>query len=154
MTVLEEVQRTIEALGPDNDAIAAIAQNGPAQWAVAFDEDTIITLDFVAEQKKLVLTIDLGRPEPGKRLAIYETLLSYNVLWPETGGVKMGVGGSGGEVVQMFELNAVDLDRERLQTVLEGFALKAQMWRRFVADGPAEDGAPGVDSPPEFMIRV
>jgi hypothetical protein len=142
MASRERIRELMEALGPSDEEIAAITQNGDDQWAVAFDEDTIVLLDFVEDQAKLVLSIDLGRPAPASRAAVYETMLNYNTLWPETGGVKMGLGGSDGELVQMFELNAADLDGERLRTVLEGFILKARMWRGFVAEGPAAEAAP------------
>ena len=152
---VDQIQALMEALGPVSDDIAAIARNGEAAWAVAYDEDTIVAFDLVEDQGKLVLSIDLGQPAPVNRFAVYETMLSYNLLWPETGGVKMGLGGAGGGLVQMFELNTTGLDVERLQTVLEGFVAKALMWRRFVADGPQDGEAPfPMLRPEEQMIRV
>lgn len=152
---VDQIQALMEALGPSSDEIAGIARSGEAEWAVGYDEDTIVTLELVEEQGKLVLSIDLGQPAPGNRFAVYETMLNYNLLWPETGGVKMGLGGAGGSLVQMFELNTTGLDVERLEAVLEGFVAKAQMWRRFVAEGPQDGGSPfPMLRPEEQMIRV
>ena len=130
-----QVQALIEALGPRNDEIEVISRNDDAQWSVGFDEDTVVTLDLVADQAKLVLSIPLGRPATDQRLATYEAMLSYNMLWPETGGVTMGLGGAHGELVQLFELNTTDLTPDLLDAVLVNFAEKARMWRRVIADG-------------------
>ena len=155
MAAREQIQALLEVLGPSNDEIAAIAQNGDNEWAVAYGDDTIVTLDLVESQAKLVLSIDLGRPRPDARLAIYETLLNYNLLWPATGGIKMGLGGTDGDLVQMFELGTGGLDLEGLRTVLDGFVEKARIWRRVVADG-ARDGGDAAAVPPrdDLIIRA
>jgi hypothetical protein len=138
MASQEEIQALIEAVGPKVEAVQAVGQTGETEWAVVFDEDTTVLLDLVPEQRKLVLSIDLGRPEPASRLATYETMLAYNMLWQETGGVKMGLGGANGRLVQMFELNAAGLDLDLLAQVLEGFVAKALVWRGQIAQGTAD----------------
>ena len=92
MALHEQIQGLIEAVGPQVEAVQAVGQTGDTEWAVMFDADTTVMLDLVTEQQKLVLSIDLGRPAQESRLATYETMLAYNVLWQETGGVKMGLG--------------------------------------------------------------
>lgn len=136
MASAEQIQSLIEAVGPRVEAIQAVGQTGETEWAVLFDAETTVLLDLVPEQRKLVLSIDLGRPAAEGRLAIYETLLAYNMLWRETGGVKMGLGGASGRLVQMFELGTAGLDLELLARVLEGFVAKAVVWREQVARGP------------------
>lgn len=157
------IQALIEAIGPANDAIGFITRNADDQWSVGFDEDTVVTLDLVADQAKLVLSIPLGRPLAEQRLAAYETMLSYNLLWPETGGVTMALGGEQGELVQLFELNAADgLTPGLLDTVLVNFVDKARMWRRVIADGSfgesattaAAAAATRIDDQRGFMIRA
>jgi hypothetical protein len=154
----KRIQGLIEALGPVNDEIEVITRNDDAQWSVGFDEDTVVTLDLVADQAKLVLSIPLGRPPTEQRLAAYETMLSYNLLWPETGGVKMALGGEHGELVQLFELNAAGLTPDLLDAILANFVEKARMWRRVIAEGsfggPAAAVATGIDDHRGFMIRA
>jgi hypothetical protein len=157
-----QVQGLIEALGARNDEIEVITRNGDAQWSVGFDEDTVVTLDLVADQAKLVLSAPLGRPPTEQRLAAYEAMLSYNMLWLETGGVTMGLGGAHGELVQLFELNAADddLTLDLLDVVLVNFAEKARMWRRVIAEGSFGESATTaaaatrVVDQREFMIRA
>ena len=158
---VEQVQGLIEALGARNDEIEVITRNGDAQWSVGFDEDTVVTLDLVADQAKLVLSSPLGRPPTEQRLAAYEAMLSYNMLWLETGGVTIGLGGAHGELVQLFELNAADdLTLDLLDTVLVNFAGKARMWRRVIAEGSFGESATTaaaatrVVDQREFMIRA
>ncbi len=157
-----QVQGLIEALGARNDEIEVITRNGDAQWSVGFDEDTVVTLDLVADQAKLVLSAPLGRPPTEQRLAAYEAMLSYNMLWLETGGLTMGLGGAHGELVQLFELNAADddLTLDLLDVVLVNFAEKARMWRRVIAEGSFGESATTaaaatrVVDQREFMIRA
>jgi hypothetical protein len=92
MALHEQIQGLIEAVGPQVEAVQAVGQMGDTEWAVMFDTDTTVMLDLVTEQQKLVLSIDLGRPAQESRHATYETMLAYNVLWQETGGVTMGLG--------------------------------------------------------------
>ena len=103
MEEAERVQGLIVALGAADDDIETITRNGEAEWSVAFDGDTIVTLHLVADEARLVLTVPLGRPPEEQRLAAYETMLCYNMLWPETGGVRMGLGGPHGELVQIAD---------------------------------------------------
>lgn len=144
MTTLEQVQRLIDELGPAHGDIAAVVQNGEAEWAVVFDENEILSLEYDAEQSKLSLSISLGAPAVEKRLEVYQTLLCYSFLRQETGGVAMALAGPEGEAFQMFDLNAHDLSLDRLSTVVDGFMEKARVWRAYVADAGA--GAPAFDA--------
>jgi hypothetical protein len=155
MEEAERVQGLIVALGAADDDIETITRNGEAEWSVAFDGDTIVTLHLVADEARLVLTVPLGRPPEEQRLAAYETLLCYNMLWPETGGVRMGLGGPHGELVQIADLWTGDLSTEVLGTVLRNMAEKARMWRRVIAGGTFADPSVGVgELSRDFLIRA
>jgi hypothetical protein len=149
MASQEEIQGLIEAVGPRVEAVQAVGQTSDTEWAVLFDDDTTVMLDLVPGQQKLVLSIDLGRPAPESRLATYETMLAYNVLWQETGGVKMGLGGTNGRLVQMFELSTASLDLDLMARVLEGFVAKALVWREQIAQGAVSAEA----MPPPALMR-
>jgi hypothetical protein len=142
------------ALGAADDEIETITRNGDADWSVAFDGDTIVTLYLVADEAKLVLTVPLGRPPEDQRLAAYETMLCYNMLWADTGGVRMGLGGPHGELVQIVDLWTGSLSVEALGTVLRNVAAKARMWRRVIADGTFAETKLEVADPREFLIRA
>jgi hypothetical protein len=147
MAERDRIRALIEGLGPNDHEIAAIAQNGDAEWAVAYHGDPIVVLDLVESRAELVLSAAVGRPAPERRLEVYESMLTYNLLWPATGGIKMGLGAADGDLVQMVELSTVGLDRERLRAVLRDFVEKARIWRRVIAGAPqgaADRGAPVV----------
>ena len=148
MIQTEQIHQLFEELGPASDDVAGVAQTGDNSWAVAYDDDTIVSFEFVAEQDKLVLSIDLGAAEESRRLAVYSALLSYNFLWRETGGVKMALGGD--DLYQLFELNAVGLTLTDLRNVLGNFVEKARAFRSFVAGETAAEVAFG--APPGLRI--
>src|SRR4051794_19481209 len=140
---LDEVQKLIEGLGPDCPAILEVDQDGEGSWAVTFDDEAVVVLGFDPVQQKLLLSTELGAPEDGQRLRVYETVLSYNLLQAETGGVMMGLGGAHGQVVQMCGISAGVLDHATLTRALEAFAGLARSWRRFVAAPPEGEDAAG-----------
>lgn len=154
MTTLDEVAALMAALGPHDDEIETITRNSEKEWSVAFDEDTIIMLTFVTDQQKLVLASTLATPPTEQRLATYQALLSYNLLWEETGGVTMALGGEHGAVVQLFELGTAGLDLGRLDNVLVNFAEKARTWRDVINSGSFAEPGFRAEDQREFMLRV
>ena len=154
MTTVDGIAELMVALGPLDAEIDTITRDGETEWSVAFDEETVVSLSFVEEQQKLVLASTLATPPTEQRLAAYETLLCYNLLWAETGGVRMALGGAHGAVVQLFDLATAGLDVARLDAVLVNFAVKAKSWRGAILSG-AFATAPGLaEQRAEFMIRV
>lgn len=154
MASLEEIATLMEALGPHDDEIETITRNGETDWAVAFDADTILLLTYQAKQDKLVLSMTLATPPEGQRLAAYEAMLAYNLLWEETGGVKMALAGAHGPIVQLFELCTCALDLESLDTVLVNFALKARMWKDVIASGAFAEPDFKFEDQRELLIRA
>ena len=137
MVAVERIQELFEALGPASDDVTSIARMGDRTWAIAFADEEIVTIDFVEEQNKLVLGIDLGAAAENRRLAVYTAMLGFNYLWRETGGVKTALGGE--DLVLLFELNAVGLTLEELRNVLGNFMEKARVFRRFVVSEGGTD---------------
>jgi hypothetical protein len=154
MASLEDIATLMEALGPHDDEIETITRNGEAEWSVAFDEETIIMLDHVADQHKLMLSMPLATPPTEQRLATYEAMLCYNLLWQETGGVTMALGGAHGVVMQLYPLSTVDLDLDQLDTVLTNFAAKGRIWRDAITSGDFAETGVTVEDERNFMIRV
>jgi hypothetical protein len=151
---IEHVQALMEELGPADDEIAAVLRTDEAEWAVAFEfeEDKVIVVELDAETGRLYLSTDLGIPAPEHRLAVYETLLTYNAMLRQTGGVLAALNGPGADLLQMMELDAGGLTLDQFGTVLANFQEKAMVWRAYVASG---EGAPTVEAlPSDIGIRV
>lgn len=131
-TNLERMQIMIEEIGPSVPDIQAVIQSEDTNWAIQFNDQSIVMLEWVNSPDRVVLTSMLGVPSESMQLTVYETLLCYNLLWKDTGGVKMALSGPGGELVVIYELFAADLTLSELQTVLTNFVSIAQIWMVYV----------------------
>jgi hypothetical protein len=129
---LERMQIMMEEIGPSMPEIEAVIQSEEKNWAIQFDDQSIITLEWAEKPERVVLTSMLGVPSESMQLSVYETLLCYNLLWKDTGGVKMALSGPGGELVLLYELFVSDLSLNELQTVLSNFVSIAQVWCVYV----------------------
>lgn len=154
MASTDDIAALVEALGPHDDEIETITRNGEAEWSVAFDEETIIILEHVAEQHKLMLSMPLATPPAEQRLAAYQAMLCYNLLWQETGGVTLALGGAHGAAYLLFPLSTVDLDVDQLDTVLTNFAAKGRIWRDAITSGDFAEAVAFFQDERAFMIRA
>jgi hypothetical protein len=153
MAELADIQKLVEELGPANPDIASVVQYDEAEWAVAFDEQNIVSLEWDEPSARLVFTADLGRPIEDRRLEVAEAALDINTLWRDHGGVWIGRSGAEGEMLLMYALSAVDLTLEQLQTVVDNFAVKARVWRDYVgSDGISAASSETLD--PAAAMRV
>ncbi len=154
MASTDDIAALMEALGPHDDEIETITRDGEAEWSVVFDEEAIVTLAHVADQHKLMLSMPLATPPTEQRLAAYQAMLCYNLLWQETGGVTLALGGAHGAAHLLFPLSTVDLDVDRLDTVLTNFAAKGRIWRDAVTSGDFAEAAASFQDERAFMIRA
>jgi len=159
MAGVEHIQYLMNEIGPLVDGIEAIQQDGDDHWEIAFDEDTILEVDFSDSARKLTFAIEVGKPEESNRLKAYETILTYNYLWQDTDGVRMALDGPGGNVVQLFDLFETDLDLSTLANVVENLVEKARSWRdaiQSMADAESEQSLPGAGGTQGFenALRV
>jgi hypothetical protein len=144
-TNLERMQIMMEEIGPIMSEIEAVIQSEEKNWAIQFDDQSIVMLEWIENPDRLVLTAMLGTPTDSMQLSVYETLLCYNLLWKDTGGVKMALSGPGGELVLLYELFSSNLALNELQTVLTNFVSIAQVWSVYVT-GESDQAAPALPS--------
>lgn len=149
-TNLERMQIMMEEIGPSMSEIEAVIQSEEKNWAIQFDDQSIIMLEWADNPDRVVLTAMLGTPTESMQLSVYETLLCYNLLWKDTGGVKMALSGPGGELVLLYELFSVNLSLNELQTVLANFVSIAQVWSVYVT-GESDQAAPSLPSSLEML---
>lgn len=147
-TNLERMQIMMEEIGPVMPSIEAVIQSEERNWAIQFDDQSIVMLEWADKPDRVVLTAMLGSPSESMQLSVYETLLCYNLLWKDTGGVKMALSGPGGELILLYELSGTELTLGELQTVLANFVSIAQVWSVYVTgdgDQPAGNLPGSVD---------
>ena len=138
MTSLELAQTAMKEIGPLTSEIDVIAQNGDSTWAVRFDDDSIVTVEWVQSPSRWVLSAVLGRPVKERKIEIYEALLSYDSLANEAGGMRCQRATlvEQDTVVLIHELNAQQLTLAELRDALLDFTDAAGDWRSFIADPP------------------
>ena len=143
-TNLKRMQIMMEEIGPSLPEIEAVIQSEDKNWAIQFSDQSIVMLEWAEDPDRVVLTSLLGAPSESMQLSVYETLLCYNLLWKDTGGVKMALSGPGGDLVVIYELFSTDLTLGELQTVLTNFVSIAQIWTVYVT---GESEQPGMTLP-------
>ena len=144
-TNLERMQIMMEEIGPSMTEIEAVIQSEESNWAIQFDDQSIVMLEWAESPDRVVMTAMLGTPTESMQLSVFETLLCYNLLWKDTGGVKMALSGPGGELVLLYELFAGSLTLNEMQTVLTNFVSIAQVWSVYVT-GESDQAAPALPS--------
>ncbi len=147
---LERMQIMMEEIGPSMPDIEAVIQSEDTNWAIQFEDQSIVMLEWAEQPERVVLTTLLGTPSEAMQLSVYETLLCYNLLWKDTGGVKMALSGPGGELVLLYELFASNLNLNEMQIVLTNFLGIAQVWSVYVT-GESENPVPGAPGPMDML---
>ncbi len=147
---LERMQIMMEEIGPSIPDIEAVIQSEDKNWAIQFEDQSIVMLEWAEQPDRVVLTTLLGTPSESMQLSVYETLLCYNLLWKDTGGVKMALSGPGGELVLLYEMFASSLNLADMQVVLTNFLSIAQVWGTYVT-GESENPVTGVPGPMDML---
>jgi hypothetical protein len=151
MNDLERIQHVMRDIGPMDDDILAVVQTADDRWAVRFD-DVDVDIELDTENERLMLSTTIG-PAPAKRLeTVYATLLTYSMLWRETGGIRMAMTNHGGDVLQMIELATSRLTPALLTIVAGNLCARTRIWRAFFITGVLPDIP--ADFTHEIMIRV
>ena len=147
---LERMQIMMEEIGPSMPEIEAVIQSENTNWAIQFEDQSILMLEWAEQPDRVVLTTMLGTPSDSMQLSVYETLLCYNLLWKDTGGVKMALSGPGGELVLLYEMFASNLNLSEMQVVLTNFLNIAQVWSVYVT-GESENPVGSVPGPMDML---
>ena len=145
-TTIEQIQQLMQELGPATPDIDAVVQTEEPSWAIQFSDESIVIIEPADEPPRLVMSSEIGiAPESAER-QLYEALLSYNLLWRDHGGIKIGLAGPKGALVISRELNLEGLTLLELQSTLTGFLKVASSWQRYVAKADTEQAPlPGID---------
>jgi hypothetical protein len=148
MTTIEQIAELVKQLGPAMPAIDAIVQTEDPSWAIQFGDESIILLEPAEEPARIVISTELGSAAEAQQRAIYETMLCYNLMWRDSGGIKIGLAGPQGALIISTDVCIEGLTLQQLQQEIEGFLKIARSWMQYV--GKAESGEapplPGMDA--------
>lgn len=143
---LDLAQMLLQELGPQTPELDAVLQENEKSWLLVFGDEQSIYVEWANNPDRLVLTTGLGRPVEGNELQVYETLLSYNLLWQDTGGVRMAIDGPQGEIMLIYDLFDDQLSLAELQTVVLNITSIAGIWRDYVQKESAASALPPISS--------
>jgi hypothetical protein len=140
---LERAQILMSELASGMPEEGTVSQVDESLWTVRFEDSSALLVQWANTPARLVLSATLGRAQAEQQPALYEILLSYNLLWQETGGVRIGMDGPQGELTMIYDFFADLLSPSTLRTVVLNLANLARVWRAYVS---------GNDARPEFGI--
>lgn len=135
MSSKEHVHNLMLEIGPALELMEVTEFDEENLWVLVRDEATVIEVDYDDVQKRIMLSTEIGQPDEARRKNIYEMLLQANYLWQETGGLRIGLDGPGGNVVQMFGASVTDLHLGQLKTILTNFIDSAKAWHEIISQG-------------------
>lgn len=131
-TTNEKIQQLIQELGPSMQDIDAIVQTEEPNWAIQFSDETILIIESAEEPARMVFSAELGQAGEASQRAVYEALLCYNLMWRDTGGIKVGLAGPQGALIISTELCLEGLMLNDLQISLSNFLKITRTWQSFV----------------------
>jgi hypothetical protein len=99
MTTIEQIENLVKELGPAMSDIDAIVQTEDPSWAIQFSDETIIILEPADDPSRIVISTELGAAAEAQQRTVYETMLCYNLMWRDSGGVKIGLAGPQGALI-------------------------------------------------------
>jgi hypothetical protein len=141
MIDFEQVSALLVEAAELDDDVAMVVRNAEDNWIVRF-EQVDIEIGCDVERERLVLVSTVGVPEPGRRMTVLEAMMAYNFLVIDTGGVRMAMTGTDGDIVQMVDIGLSGLTARDMAVALVNMAEKTQVWRAFIAAKGADVAAP------------
>ncbi len=142
---IEQIQQLLQELGPSMPEIDAVVQTEEPSWAIQFSDETILIIEPAEDPPRMVISAELGAAPEAQQLTVYETLLCYNLLWKDSGGVKVGLAGPQGTLIISAEVCIESMALMDLQEALNKFLTITRAWAQYVAKA---DGTGPADVPP------
>lgn len=132
-TTIEQIQQLVQEIGPSMPEIDAVVQTEEPSWAIQFSDETIIILEAAEDPPRIVLSAELGAAAEEQQRLVYETLLCYNLMWRDSGGVKIGLAGPQGALIISTDVCLDNLTLSDLQQEFNKFLKIGRSWTRYVS---------------------
>lgn len=144
-TPVEQIQLLMQELGPVMPEIDAIVQTEEPSWAIQFSDEHILVIEPADEPPRLAMSSELGAAPDGTEKPLYEAMLSYNLMWRDSGGLKVGLAGPKGSLIISWEISLDGMTLVELQAAIARFMKAVASWQRYVARADVEQVAlPGM----------
>ncbi len=131
-TVNDKIQDLISQIGPVFPDIDTVIQTEDPSWAIQFVIELVVMIEQLEHPDRMVFSSEIGTVADDQELPIYEALLCYNLLWKDTGGVKIGLAGPKGILIVTSELLLDGLTLMTFQEALTNFTNIAKSLGKYV----------------------
>ena len=142
MTTIEQIEQLVKEIGPAMPEIDAIVQTEDPSWAIQFSDETIIILEAADDPSRIVISTELGAAAEAQQRAVYETMLCYNLMWRDSGGVKIGLAGPQGALIISTDVCIESLTLQELKQEIQRFLTIARSWAQYVGKADAGEAPP------------
>ena len=142
MTTIEQIENLVKELGPAMSDIDAIVQTEDPSWAIQFSDETIIILEPADDPSRIVISTELGAAAEAQQRTVYETMLCYNLMWRDSGGVKIGLAGPQGALIISTDVCIESLTLQELKQEIQRFLTIARSWAQYVGKADASEAPP------------
>ena len=142
MTTIEQIENLVKELGPAMSDIDAIVQTEDPSWAIQFSDETNIILEPAVDPSRIVISTELGAAAEAQQRTVYETMLCYNLMWRDSGGVKIGLAGPQGALIISTDVCIESLTLQELKQEIQRFLTIARSWAQYVGKADASEAPP------------
>ncbi len=80
----------------------------------------------------MVISSEIGAASDQSQQSVYETLLCYNLMWRDTGGMKIGLAGPKGSLIISTDIALDGLMLSDLKEALDKFLSASRLWKTYV----------------------
>lgn len=128
--MIENIQNMIVQAGTLRDP-EMIARYKDTQWAICFQNDLIIAIEYIENKEQLVLFSEIGKPGVQNQLHLYQTILVFNSLYKDNEGMALGLDELNGNVIMTVKHPANQNVPEFVNS-LERFHQQVLNWKSII----------------------
>lgn len=142
------MSNALVALAEINPDIDAVLQTSASSWSLGFQGDEQIDLELFETGQRLMLSTTLANVGQDALEKAMQGLLTYNLMWRETGNVRTALAES--HIFLITDLPVAVLDSDSLSLALANLRRARSQWDRFFQQAPAD----AVDFSAEHILRA
>lgn len=156
MVDVDKVDTLLTESAALDDQIVAVERHERSEWMIDFEDRTVVA-SLHPDGIRLNLSVAVGAVPSTAPTAVFETLLTYNLAYESTGGVRMGLTNPGRQVHLIADFVAADLNPSSTAAIINNMREYATVWGAYLA---ASAQSPETSAPPpnsagdSFMMRV
>lgn len=143
MRTYDEISEMLFEIAPKLELAHVTSLEEMDSWSLGMGDETddALTIDYDATSRKLFLSAEIGAVPEEQAHRFFEFFLQYNLLWAETGGVRMALEKPGGALIQIADLPLADLNADELGRAVDYLFVTARQLRALIARGLGDEEA-------------